>query len=106
MTSSTNDFERMELEEIFSKIHDERKCVTTKSLALEMGIPRKKAASLLEAIPYYKPDGVGEYEGEGADGPFVYDVVRCVWKESKDGKRGTSSCALRIALCTCLHFTI
>ena len=92
MTTLTKNFERMELEEIFSKIHDERKCVTTKSLALEMGISRKKAASLLEAIPYYKPDGEGQHQEAGDDGPIVYDVVRYVWKESRDGKRGTSSC--------------
>lgn len=85
MTTTTNENENLQLEEVYSKIHDERKCVTTKSLAFEMGITRREAASLLEAIPYYQlTDDNDEKEEEMIE----YDVVRCVLDDSIDGKCG------------------
>ncbi len=76
----------IQMEELYSKIHDERKCVTTKSLSLEMGITRSEAASLLEALPYFRQDEEAKEK--------VYDVTRCVWNQVGNQKYGTSRCML------------
>ena len=78
----------LQMEELYSKIHDERKCVTTKSLSLEMGISRREAASLLEEIPYYSLKQDGEMKENEFD-DIIYDVTRLVWVKNKDGKCGT-----------------
>ena len=69
--------DKQQLEELYSKIHDEHLCVSTKSLSLDMGITRTAAGKLLEALPYYHPENQKEEDG-------VYEVTRCVIDESGD----------------------
>lgn len=90
------------MEELYSKIHDERKCVTTKSLSLEMGISRKEAASLLEAVPYYHLEQCEEGKEKELD-DIVYDVTRLVWVKKDDGKCGKLRCHTYYSLFLCKH---
>ncbi len=82
--NSIDENQRLQLEELYSKIHDERKCVTTKGLSLEMGISRREAATLLELIPYFH----SENESVQSNTVFAYDVTRCVWEKNGDEKFG------------------
>ena len=86
-TSNIDQNKSLQMEELYSKIHDERKCITTKSLSLEMGITRSEAASLLEALPYFRQNEQTE--------ETVYDVTRCVWRKVDAQKYGTSLCEER-----------
>jgi len=63
------------MNELYSKIHDERQCVTSKSLCIDLGITRRDASQLLEAVPTSFNQG----------DECVYEVTRCVWKKT-DGK--------------------
>lgn len=65
-----------QLEEISSWIHDERRCVTAKSIALTLGVSRMVASKLLK-------DAVKENE--------EYDVTDCQWVEEigDDGVKRT-----------------
>jgi len=64
------------MNEIYSKIHDERRCVTSKSLCIDFGITRLAASQLLEAVPYY-------FDEEDC----VYEVTRYIWNKLDCGKR-------------------
>ena len=82
--TSFDESHKLQLEELYAKVHDERKCVTTKSLSLEMGIKRREAAALLEALPYFHSEHVSSTSSD-----IVYDVIRCVWDKDNSGKCGT-----------------
>jgi len=77
-TSSIDENHNLQMEELYSKIHDERRCITAKSLAIEMGITRSEAANLLEALPYFR-------QNEQTTN-MVYDITRCVWNKV-DGQK-------------------
>lgn len=59
------------MDELYSKIHDEHQCVTSKSLCVDLGITRRAASQLLEEVP--------NSFGQSTD--YVYEVTRCVWKK-------------------------
>jgi len=69
------DLNKDHMDELYSKIHDERQCVTSKSLCIDLGITRRNASQLLEAV----------LTSFNQDAECVYEVTRCVWKRT-DGK--------------------
>lgn len=71
------DLNKDHMDELYSKIHDERQCVTSKSLCIDLGITRRNASQLLEAV----------LTSFNQDAECVYEVTRCVWKRT-DGKSG------------------
>jgi len=78
-----NEEKNLQLEELYSKVHDERKCVTAKALSLEMGITRTAAAALLEELPYFR---IGEKDYDSTT--WVYDITRCIWQRVDNGRSG------------------
>jgi len=63
------------MEEVWSWIHNERRCVTTKTVSLSMGLPRSEASALLAKLPSYKT------------GDYSYECTKCCMSQ-KDGKTG------------------
>lgn len=84
--ASFDENQQLHMEELYSKIHDEHKCLTVKGVSLELGISRKEASSLLEALPYYES---GNKSIEPSSSSLIYDVIRFVWDSKSDGKCGT-----------------
>ena len=70
-----------QMEELYSKIHDERQCVTCKSICLDLGVTRNVAVQMLEALPFFKAVDKG-------DDPVSYEVIWCVARKvgSKSGE--------------------
>lgn len=55
-------YEPSHLLEAASWVHDLRRCVTTRSAALELGITRRAAAALLADLPANEQGGGAKYE--------------------------------------------
>lgn len=67
-----------QLEEVWSWIHNERRCVTVQTVSLSMGMSRSDASSLLAQIPGFQ------------SGDYSYECTRCVMTQ-KDEKTGECS---------------
>lgn len=61
-----------QLEEVWSWIHNERRCVTIQTVSLAMGMARSQASLLLRKIPTHKP---GEYS---------YECTKCCISQKND----------------------
>ena len=67
-----------QLEEAWSWIHNERRCVTVQTVSLSMGMSRSDASALLAQLPSFKP------------GDYSYECTKCVLTQ-KDDKTGECS---------------
>jgi len=47
---------------LYSKVHDERQCVTVKTAAIELGVNRCVASKMIEDLPYYNTHQPCTYE--------------------------------------------
>ena len=77
MTSKQN--RNMLMEQLYSKLHDEKICVSANALSLEFNISRKDACEMLEQIPFHNHND---------DSVSIYEVTRCILSHVND-KVGT-----------------
>jgi hypothetical protein len=75
MTNSDS-YNNDQLEEVWTWLHDEKRCVTTQTVSLTMGLPRTVAAALLQNVVKYK------------DNSDKYEVTKCclVKEDNKTSK--------------------
>ena len=89
-------YEPSHLLEATSWVHDLRRCVTTRSAALELGITRRAAAALLADLA----TGTASEQGGGTGAKYEVHYSRVVRDESAAAEKG--SCTT----CKCDSFAL
>lgn len=69
------------MDEVWSWVHDERKCVTSFTVAMRLGVSRTVASLLLRDLPLHQEN----------NNDIMYEVTKTTWieKECKDGTKQT-----------------
>ena len=75
------------MDEVWSWVHDERKCVTSFKVAMTLGVSRTLASALLRDLPLHRDNG-------GGDVKYEVTTTTLVETELRDGTKQTGEQAI------------
>jgi hypothetical protein len=76
-----------QMDEVWSWVHDERKCVTSFKVAMTLGVSRTLASVLLRDLPLHRDNG-------GGDVKYEVTTTTLVETKLKDGTKQTGEHAI------------